>query len=156
LLLLAAAVLLYLWYRFRKQRSLHKFTEVTKPEIRRPAHDIALEALRTLDERRLWQQGHIKSYQSELTAVIRQYLYDRYGIQAQKMTTEDIILATSQENMADVHKNTLRQILNVADLVKFARARPDQNIHAEFMEMAVQFVRDTRSVTDVHEEKTPE
>lgn len=156
LLVVAAGILFYLWYRFRKKRPLSENSEFTVPENRRPAHEIALEALKSLDAKRLWQVGQIKQYQSELTAIIRQYLFDRYNIPAQKMTTDDIILATYQVNMTDNHKNTLRQILNVADLVKFARAFPDQNIHTEFMEKAILFVKDTCSVTDIPGEKNPE
>ena len=39
-----------------------------------PAHEIAFEKLQTLKGQRLWQDGNIKGYQSELTYIVREYL----------------------------------------------------------------------------------
>lgn len=156
LIFLAVVMLIYLIYRFRKKANTSTAVTDIAEEVKRPAHDIALEALKSLADKRLWQQGQIKSYQTQLTSIIRQYLNDRYGINAEKMTTEDIILATDRVSLTDQHKKTLRQILNVADLVKFARALPEDKIHSEFMELSVRFVQDTREIIEVHQENNSE
>jgi hypothetical protein len=51
------------------------------------------------------------------------------------------------------YKDNLKEILQVADLVKFAKATPDENIHQIFMDKAVDFVINTKNI---HPQKTAE
>lgn len=110
-----------------------------------PAHEKALKALNTLNEAQLWQKGLIKEYQTSLTDIIRNYLEDRYGIRAKEMTTDEINGSLQQVSFDLRHMSTLVEILQVADLVKFAKATPDDNIHAVFMDKAIKFVEQTQN-----------
>lgn len=149
-------VLIFVAYRYYikkyKKKALKAVDKPIEPIL--PAHLIALEALKKLDEKELWQMGKIKIYQSELTSIIRQYLCDRYNIKAQNMTTEEIIMALSAVSLSEIQKNDLRNILNVADLVKFAKAQPDTDVHTLFMNKSVQFVEDTQSPFGETHDKT--
>ncbi|RMG88280.1 MAG: hypothetical protein D6714_00960, partial [Bacteroidetes bacterium] len=69
-LILAAGILA--WWYFRKKQK--EKTAPPPPEIVLPAHEIALSKLKSLKAKKLWQQGHIKAYQSELTHIVREYL----------------------------------------------------------------------------------
>jgi hypothetical protein len=109
--------------------------------------------LTALQGKALWQQGHIKEYQSSLTDIIRTYLKDRYGVEAMEMTTDELSQALRQTGFDQQYKDSLREILQVADLVKFAKATPDENIHQIFMDKAVDFVMNTK---DNHSQKPSE
>ncbi|MCZ2102263.1 MAG: hypothetical protein LC107_12090 [Chitinophagales bacterium] len=125
----------------------HKPREVEiqiEPSI--PAHEKALTALQVLKGKRLWQDGHIKAYQSELTNIIRQYLEDRYQVKALEMTTDEISSALERTDFEAKYKAALREILQVADLVKFAKAIPSDDIHESFMYKAIDFVEHTKEV----------
>jgi len=153
-----AALLLFLalgayWYYRKKYKKQEHVINEPEPEIILPAHILALEALKKLELQQLWQQGLIKEYQTELTSIIRNYLENRYGIHAQKMTTEEIISALRPTSLSENHKTELREILNVADLVKFAKALPDTNIHDLFMNRARIFVENTQSTFSETPEK---
>lgn len=119
---------------------------VAPPPPPPPAHVTALEALQSLKQAELWQRGEIKAYQSELTHIIRQYLEDRFGIQALEMTTDEIARALASTSFDKKQESKMREILQMADLIKFAKARPDVSLHDQYMQDAEAFVRATRAV----------
>lgn len=113
-------------------------------EIILPPHEIAFQKLESLKNEKLWQQGSIKKYQSELTFIVREYLENRYGIQALESTTDEIIDQLKEIEIEENLKIELRKMLQTADLVKFAKAEPPITIHNEVMEQAEHFVRVTK------------
>jgi len=70
LMIVLAVLAYYLWQRRQAQK-----TAPPVPEIKLPAHEIALTSLNVLKGEKLWQQGAIKKYQSRLTYIIREYLF---------------------------------------------------------------------------------
>lgn len=118
-----------------------------------PAHEKAIKALQQLRREELWQKGEIKEYQSRLTFIIREYLENRYDVHALESTTDEIVknLSSSELEMNDI--NALKRILQVADLVKFAKARPDESVHDTFMNEAEEFVQRTQ-VRPIEQEST--
>jgi hypothetical protein len=115
--------------------------DVVEPIVIIPAHEKALESLEQLKSAKLWQQGQVKEYQSRLTFIIRDYLENRYELPALESTTGEIVkkLQSGELDMSDI--NSLKRILQVADLVKFAKAKPDESIHDTFMTEAIDFVQ---------------
>jgi len=132
--------------RFAGKRKKRATQEKVIIEIARPAHEIAQEKLDTLKEKALWQQGQIKEYQSELTHIIREYLENRFEIRALESTTDEIARDLKDKGLDDGDKKKLSDILQIADLVKFAKAKPDVNIHDEFFNDAVDFVLRTKEI----------
>ena len=88
----------------------------------------------------------IKEYQTELTDIMRIYLSDRYDINAMEMTTNEIANDIKDANLSESLKNKLIDILTIADLVKFAKGVPDEEMHSKFLKDAVQFVNETKKV----------
>ena len=115
-----------------------------------PAHVIALSGLEQLKKERLWELGKIKEYQSALTDIIRTYLENRFEVRAMEMTTDEISFALSKTQFDTNHESKLREILQIADLIKFAKAEPAMSIHERFLDDAIQFVNDTK--LDIAEE----
>ncbi|MBN2486578.1 MAG: hypothetical protein JXB34_11445 [Bacteroidales bacterium] len=110
-----------------------------------PAYAIALRELDKLKAQKLWQQKLTKEYYSRLTEIIRTYIEKQFGIKAMEETTAEIlsdIRKSGLEPMMNVPD--LQNLLNLADLVKFARgeAQPEENI--EHLERAYSFVKSSR------------
>ncbi len=144
--LILAAIGIYLWRQKRSQAGDQ--IEV----VVRPAHEIALEELSHLKGKKLWQQGHIKEYQSELTYIIRKYLENRFDLRALESTTGEILFDI-REYVEDMRSlEDLDQILNIADLIKFAKAKPSVDIHQEFMDKAESFVFQTKVESNISED----
>ncbi len=139
-----------IWYFMkRKSKSEEEKEEVFIPTIKEPAHIIAIRKLEILDKTEIWKEGKIKEYQSELTNIIREYLEGRYQINALEMTSTEIVIAIDKEASMKGQSEKLRNILTVADLVKFAKAEPSDDIHKQFLNIAVQFVNQTKRDSNV-------
>jgi len=139
---LILAVLAGLWYYFRKRKKPEPvIVEEVKPLI--PLHIVALEKLRALQEKKLWQQGELKGYHSELTDIIREYLEKKYHINAMEQTSEEILSGLKHMEISELNRNRLRQVLILADLVKFAKATPLNTDNEQSMDHAMGFVNGT-------------
>ena len=126
--LLVAAGLLY-WFVFRKK----PLTEEEKIALL-PPYDRALLELKKLDESKFLIQAEYKEYYSQLTNIVRAYLEEDVHISALESTTDELIdkleLLKDSGNLK-IDEDTIQQFKNVlqtADLVKFAKRVPDSSI----------------------------
>jgi len=148
--LICLAVLGY--YLWKRKEDLK--TAPPPPEIIIPAHEIALTALTQLKGEKLWQQGDIKTYQSRLTYIIREYLENRYEVPALESTTDEILRSLKNVDFDSSWKDKLQNILQVADLVKFAKAKPPADFHDKVLQEAEDFVIATKVKPIVVEDTT--
>lgn len=150
-LLFIALIGFLIWYfRFRK-KDQPLFT-AAKPD--EPAHIIALRKLDELKKEKLWQSGKIKMFHSEITDTIRCYLDKRYNLSTQESTTDEILEAVSSVEVDnDWHRN-LREILQRADLAKFAKFQPLPDENERSLKYAYQIVENTILVDKEKEEET--
>ncbi len=90
-----------------------------------PAHIIAFRELDRLKAGKVWEKGEVKRYYSSLTNITRHYIERQYGIPAMERTTEEIMRAFRNSNLDDsLLDDMLRDLLELADLVKFAKEDP--------------------------------
>ncbi|MEM8906754.1 MAG: hypothetical protein AAGD05_02810 [Bacteroidota bacterium] len=129
----------YLFYRRQQNTAIPP-----PPEIVIPPHEIALRKLTELKQAKLWQKGEIKAYQSQLTFIVREYLEGRYDIQALESTTYQILKDLTPIQLSDDWKKRLKEMLELADLVKFAKAEPPIEKHERLMKDAEDFVLTTQ------------
>ncbi|HLV51691.1 MAG TPA: BatD family protein [Flavobacterium sp.] len=86
--------------------------------------------LQLLDAKRLIINGDVKSYYSEMTDLIRDYIEEVFEIPAKESTTSELIqhlLLTIKSKKIKLSKETvndLKRVLQTADLVKFAKSEP--------------------------------
>ncbi|HHM21687.1 MAG TPA: hypothetical protein ENJ20_06645 [Bacteroidetes bacterium] len=142
---IAGALLLVplLWYATRKWKAAKEVPP--PPPVPVPVHLVALRQLEALRQKKCWQQGQIKEYHTQLTHIIRQYLENRYGIQALEQTTDEILEQMRGLGIDSGILEKTRSVLQTADLVKFAKAQPPVRFHDEAMTFAEEFVRATKA-----------
>lgn len=111
----------------------------------RPPHEIAYEALETLEAKGLPSQGRIKEFYYELSLIIRHYIESRFDIKAPEMTTEEFLFALRGSGaLSGTHKNLLKEFLDLCDMVKFAKYGPTQKETDDSFNAAKRFVDETR------------
>ncbi len=141
LLWIVAAIILFVYNKFfRKKKQLEVVSKV--PD--RPAHEIALEGLRKIEEAKLWQQGFTKKYYSQVTDVIRQYIERRFSTNAMEQTTDEILNYFSKATTREEENEKLGFMLRLADMVKFAKAQPLPSENETTLQYAFSFVENTR------------
>jgi len=126
------------------------------PVISEPAHIIAFRELEKLQGEKLWQNGETKKYYIRLTEIIRQYLENRFGVNSLEMTTSETLAALVKTGFKkDVSYNKLKSVLTGADLVKFAKYKPDPAENESGFSNSWDFVTATK-VVEVVEGKVGE
>lgn len=139
----------YGWQWYQKHRK--KEEEPVDPELLRPADEVALEKLDAIKEAKIWKDGKVKEYQTELTDVVREYISRRFDVQSTEKTSDETLKEVKPllvngdlalEDGKELYER-LSKMLRTADLVKFAKwhTTPDENEQA--LTTAYDFVKET-------------
>ena len=139
----------YLWRWYKKNRKREE--EPVNPELLRPADEVALEKLDAIKAQKIWKDGKVKEYQTELTDVVREYIGRRFDVQSTEKTSDETLKEVkpllvngdlASEDGKELYER-LSKMLRTADLVKFAKwhTTPDENEQA--LTTAYDFVKET-------------
>ena len=130
-------------FTYKKYFNKKKKTIVVKKNIQTPAHILALNALKKLENKKLIDKKDIKEYYSSISEIIRRYIENRFNFPALELTTYEILniitaIIKKEESIS------LKNILEISDLVKFAKKIPDQNENIKNLNLATDFVKKTK------------
>jgi hypothetical protein len=116
--ILAAATAVLWWIRGRRARR----GEPVWPAVRSPPDVAALTEFERFEAMGLVAKGEFPAYYTLVVDALRRYITARFGVEALDRTTGEIV----QDLFASGHRvDGLDALLNEADLVKFAKYRPD-------------------------------
>lgn len=111
-----------------------------------PPHVRALRELARLRTLPRITRDQIEQFHVEISAVLRRYVEERFGLHAPERTTEEFLAeAETDVRLAGEQRASLRGFLAQCDLVKFARAVPDHAAQQALFDTAEQFVETTRA-----------
>ncbi|HWP81348.1 MAG TPA: LPXTG cell wall anchor domain-containing protein [Bacteroidota bacterium] len=150
--LILLGVLAYFY--FRKRRKSVQPETAAKPPI--PPHTLALIQLRDLEDKRLWQQGKVKEYYSEVTEIIRRFFDGRFGIPALELTSDEVLQHMKKIAEAQHLFKQLQSFFTTADLVKFAKYEPTPAEHENELKIAYEIVRTMMPRVTVEEQSVEE
>jgi hypothetical protein len=159
--ILALALIVYL-----VRRRLRRVIPAPPPL---PPHLLAYQALDRLLATDLLASSQVKTFYEALSAILRHYIEQRFGLRAPEQTTEEFLAelgrggagprgrsfgivsdkSHSSIMVAASHKLLLREFLSHCDLVKFARHTPSQSEAEESVERCRRFVRETEPLANV-------
>ena len=133
----------YAWQWYQKNKKPEE--EPVDPELLRPADEVALEKLDAIKAQKIWKDGKVKEYQTDLTDVVREYIGRRFDVQSTEKTSDETLRAMKPLIDKDLFSK-LSKMLQLADLVKFAKwhTTPDENESA--LTTAYEFVNETKIV----------
>lgn len=149
LALFLICLIAYIVKRIRARKSLIPFK---KEEPKLPPHEQAIKELDDIKRQKLWQQGRSKEYYTQVTETLRKYIVARFGINAMEMTSGEILDLIRKNTEAQSVYDNLRQILSLADFVKFAKMKPLPDENDLSLMNAYLFVNQTK----IEEVKTPD
>ncbi|PHN95149.1 hypothetical protein CSC80_07420 [Maribacter sp. 6B07] len=135
---------LFYWFFLRKK----PLTEEEKVALL-PPYDRALLELKKLENSKYLIQDEYKQYYSELTTIVRSYLEEDAHVTALESTTGQLIeklelLKDAGElKLDDDTIKQFQQILQTADLVKFAKNKPSTSVAEQDRKLVEQIVEKT-------------
>ena len=141
IILLVALYFLNRQYRIKKEALLEEV----------PPFERALNELKALEDEQLKAHEEFKAYYSKMTEVVRRYLEEAAAIDALESTSDELLEKLELRKDAgtlDLNLETLsslKQVLQNADLVKFARSAPDHAIALSDRNRVEQVVIETKA-----------
>lgn len=109
------------------------------------SHQLALRKLDELEREQLWQKGFVKEYHSRITEIIREYFEKQFGLPALELTTTESLDLLGRHTVGKKVLDITSRFLSNADLVKFAKFIPLENVNREMMQQARQIIEQTMS-----------
>lgn len=151
IVLFLALALAWVVVRFVKNKPIIRIVKIKPKE---PSHIVALNKIDSIKSNESWREDdNVKGYYTELTDALREYMSSRFAFNATEMTTSEIIDflrgIDNQENIAE-----LKEILETADLVKFAKWHPTANENSRNMENAIEYVNVTKNIEEEKQQPT--
>lgn len=120
------------------------------------ADDWARGELNRLEQAGLAERGDFGAYYDTLTAIVRGYVRRRFSIPADRQTTREFLAAArANPEFPSNETDNLQTLLRLADLVKFAQARPEASSCAAHLQDARAFVERTRPTAAIKPEEAP-
>lgn len=138
LLLIGIGAFLFYYYKKRKQG-----VPLFKREVIRPAHEIAFEALGELLGKSYLEEAKFKQFFTELSDILRHYLENRFFITAMEETTSELVESLQEIDLEDENWSRAKEILDLSDLVKFAKYEPQQQEAENTVELLRGFIQST-------------
>ncbi len=127
-LLVLAAILggAYAWYARYKKQNEARFPVWREPP--RPPREVALEELEKLKGSGLLSEGRIKEFYIALVDIVRAYIAPVYGVETRDKTTHEIYLQLRTQVQDRKTVTSIKEFLDVCDLVKFAKYYPEEKV----------------------------
>ena len=140
LLWLLVVAMIYLLVRLKQNKPIITHVRIVK---RVPAHQKALNAIDKIKADHMQTSEDQKTYYTQLTDTLRQYIQERFGFSAKEMTSSEII-DRLQSNGDKTMIDELRELFTTADLVKFAKHSTLINENDMNLVNAINFIDQTK------------
>ncbi len=139
LVIIAAVVYVLMKYVFKKKIEI--IPQKEEPKI--PPYTIAIQKLESIREAKGWQKD-IKMFYTQITDVLREYIDAQFGINAMELTTDQILELVKKDKNFEEVRTLLKDMLELSDLVKFAKFVPLEDENNLSMINAFAFVEKTK------------
>lgn len=149
---LVVSLIIFVLLKYVFKKKVPFITETPQPVI--PPHIVALEKLEEIKVQKIWQCGDIKVFYTQVTDVLRVYLEGRFGINAMELTSDEIMALVKKEPGLNEVRAALKDLLTLADLVKFAKMVPLENENERSLLTAFDVVDKTKPVEEPQVETT--
>jgi hypothetical protein len=121
---------------------LYRFFRGNKPAL--SPNEKAMSAIQELKGTHL----EVHSFYTSLSDIVRHYLEAQFHIAASGQTTREFLNAAKQNpRLEQTDRESLGSFLVAADLVKFARHEPGNNVNEEAINRAETFIQETAKVS---------
>ncbi len=153
--LLLMGFIYFRWFRKESETAEHVVVaeRSSSPEIVLPPYEMAMGQLSSMSLQKSWSNLSPKAYYTELTDVLRHYLSARFEIDAAEMTSSEILKSLGSIAVSTDLETDIREVLQLSDLVKFAKTTPkEERMRADYDRMR-NFVEQTKPERSSEEEQ---
>jgi len=145
ILLILGAMLSWLWYKHIKRNDSKHHKSLT-------IYEQVILKLDELERKEGWKNGKVKTHYSELSFLMKNYLGDVYNLHLLERTTSETLLLLGHNVDTKDLTEKIKNILETADLVKFAKYYPSENEVRTHLQECIQLVTLIHEQTSVPNE----
>ncbi|MDX2360470.1 MAG: hypothetical protein QNK23_06665 [Crocinitomicaceae bacterium] len=138
LLIIVVLIGAFLFWKLRKKREPEVFVQRSES-----LKDRAIKKIEVLDDKKLWEHEQLKEHFVELSYILRTYLTERYKISLLEKTTYETTLLLTKKGLNEDTVKVIVRILSQADMVKFAKSKPETIAILRISTLAKQVVAET-------------
>ena len=135
-ILLALGILYHRWRRRRADQPIP-----SQPVREKTLLEIFTEHLAELESYSLHSQGDFKVYYTKLIEELRLFFGSLYGIETSEKTSEELLHALAEQGVDRPSLGKTAGILQLADVVKFAKSLPSQEEAESHRQTALELAR---------------
>ncbi len=117
-----------IWRETRYRKYLKRKERITQPSIILTPLEEAEQALSHLQQTRLLEHGLHKQYYTDLVEILKTYMLRKKNLAVMEMTTSEVVNLLQNQNEYGELIDNIKQIFSVADMVKFARYKPSEEV----------------------------
>lgn len=141
LLLIVAGAAVWWWRKQMKNKNENKIQPVKTP------YEEAMDALMNLDQKKYISKNQVKPYYSDLSFLLRRYLGRRFNFSSLELLSDDLVNHfRNSDELSTTEIENLKQFLFDSDLVKYAKATPNEDRHDFYRKWAEQLIEKTKPV----------
>lgn len=144
----AAAIIALTAIYFYRRRQPRQPSETPTVAVARSPYEIALEEFDRLDNAQLLAQGSVKQHYTAVSDILRRYIGGRYGVMAMEVTTRELLAELDERQIRFESRHDIARLLEVCDLVKFAKYIPDE-------EQQTHSIDDGRAIVEATKPEAP-
>lgn len=144
-LIVVAGLSYLIWWAHVRANPELQHRAVVRKKPGEPPYVIALRELDRIKAQKLWQKDEVKEYYTGITHIIRWFISKSFNVKALEETSGEILEHLKALDLDEVNYSHLERLLNLADLVKFAKGKPNPEENLEHLDNAYSFVKTVRN-----------
>lgn len=150
-ILLLGLIIWLLIKRLRKRKGTSE--AIQQIELVTDPYQEAMQSIKDLKSKELWEHNQTKEYYTQLTDILRRYLWRVYGIDTQEKTSSEILNTFEARIGKQRMYSELMKILRTADLAKFAKYQPSSSDNISLLNACIAFIEEHKPQEEKTEEK---
>lgn len=142
-LILITVIIVIIWLAIKRYKKYHSQKQMKPEEPVLTPYERALKGLQQLQSEAGYLQGEEKNFHTGITDVLRRYLDEQFGMDTMEKTSTEIMQSVKRQKALANARQSLRQVLETADIVKFAKATLSREEHEHSLELAREVVQES-------------
>lgn len=150
------AILIFLIIYFYKKYKNKPQVKIEEIKNILPPYEQAIQDLQNILQNELWKQYDTKTFYTLWSDIFRKYLEDQFHLDCFEKTSSEIISQARKMKELANSRQSMRNLFDTADMVKFAKANPDIETHIQCVNDAITVVKESYKKVKQTDNKTTE
>lgn len=147
--ILLALLIFVVWFALKK---IKLKSAAVVPSIH--PYDWHLMEIKKIDQAAIWKTGNVKGHHSDVSFILRSLLQEIYHFPCKESITADIVAQLKLKEINPEQLNTIKAVLQFADLAKYAKEIGLEHQHTSAVELLYDLVEKIKPISVTTQEES--